>query len=57
MCRTLKIILTSRFGTVEEVIPYLVRRADENSSMVVEKSGREMMLAMRELKRRMGLTV
>lgn len=39
------------FGPVREVMPYLLRRADENTS-VAGQTGRELSLIMRELKRR-----
>ena len=39
------------FGQVKDVIPYLLRRAQENSS-VGEQSGRELSLIRKELKRR-----
>jgi proline dehydrogenase len=39
------------FGPVREVMPYLLRRADENTS-VSGQTGRELSLIMRELKRR-----
>jgi proline dehydrogenase len=39
------------FGPVKDVIPYLLRRAQENSS-VGEQSGRELSLIRKELKRR-----
>ena len=40
------------FGPVKDVIPYLLRRAQENSS-VGEHSGRELVLIRKELKRRL----
>ena len=39
------------YGPVEDVIPYLMRRAQENTS-VAGQSGRELMLITKELKRR-----
>jgi proline dehydrogenase len=39
------------FGPVREVMPYLLRRADENTS-VAGQTGRELSLIMKELKRR-----
>ena len=39
------------FGPVKEVMPYLLRRADENTS-VAGQTGRELSLIMKELKRR-----
>ncbi|MEO9004840.1 MAG: proline dehydrogenase family protein [Ginsengibacter sp.] len=39
------------FGPIKEVIPYLLRRARENSS-VNKRSGRELSLIKKELKRR-----
>jgi proline dehydrogenase len=39
------------FGPMEDVIPYLMRRAQENSS-VAGQTGRELMLIRRELTRR-----
>ena len=39
------------FGPVKEVIPYLLRRADENTS-VAGQTGRELSLIIKELKRR-----
>ncbi len=39
------------YGPVREVIPYLIRRADENTS-VTGQMGRELSLIVRELKRR-----
>lgn len=39
------------FGPVKEVMPYLLRRADENTS-VAGQTGRELSLIMRELERR-----
>ncbi len=39
------------FGPVKEVIPYLIRRADENTS-VAGQTGRELSLIMEELERR-----
>ncbi|MBM3185676.1 MAG: proline dehydrogenase family protein [Bacteroidetes bacterium] len=39
------------FGPIREVMPYLLRRADENTS-VAGQTGRELSLIMRELKRR-----
>ncbi|WP_207423255.1 proline dehydrogenase family protein [Desertivirga brevis] len=41
------------YGTVEEVIPYLLRRAQENTS-VAGQTGRELSLIHRELERRKG---
>ena len=42
------------FGPIEDVIPYLLRRAQENSSMAGQ-TGRELGLIKREIKRRKGL--
>jgi len=39
------------FGPVKEVMPYLLRRADENTS-VAGQTGRELSLIMKELERR-----
>jgi len=39
------------FGPVEDVIPYLMRRAQENTS-VKGQTGRELQLIQKELKRR-----
>jgi len=39
------------FGPVKEVMPYLLRRADENTS-VAGQTGRELSLIMKELDRR-----
>jgi proline dehydrogenase len=39
------------FGPVKEVLPYLLRRADENTS-VAGQTGRELSLLMKELDRR-----
>jgi proline dehydrogenase len=39
------------FGPVKEVMPYLLRRADENTS-VAGQTSRELSLIMRELDRR-----
>jgi proline dehydrogenase len=41
------------FGPVKEVIPYLLRRADENTS-VAGQTGRELSLISAELRRRKG---
>ena len=41
------------FGPVKEVLPYLLRRADENTS-VAGQTGRELSLIMKELERRAG---
>lgn len=41
------------YGPVKEVMPYLLRRADENTS-VAGQTGRELTLLSRELKRRKG---
>jgi proline dehydrogenase len=41
------------FGPVKEVLPYLLRRADENTS-VAGQTGRELGLINAELKRRKG---
>jgi proline dehydrogenase len=40
------------FGPIKDVIPYLLRRARENSS-VGSQSGRELSLVKKELKRRL----
>ena len=42
------------FGPVKEVMPYLLRRADENTS-VAGQTGRELSLIMRELERRKSI--
>jgi proline dehydrogenase len=42
------------FGPVNEVMPYLLRRADENTS-VAGQTSRELSLIMRELERRKSL--
>ncbi len=42
------------FGPIRDVIPYLMRRAQENSS-VSGQTGRELTLIKRELKRRKAL--
>jgi proline dehydrogenase len=39
------------FGPVKEVLPYLLRRADENTS-VAGQTGRELSLIIKELDRR-----
>ena len=39
------------YGPVREVIPYLIRRAEENSS-ITGQTGRELTLLLKELKRR-----
>jgi proline dehydrogenase len=39
------------FGPVKEVMPYLLRRADENTS-VAGQTGRELSLIIKELERR-----
>ena len=39
------------FGPLEEVVPYLMRRAQENSS-VGGQTGRELLLLKKEMKRR-----
>ena len=41
------------YGPVEEVMPYLIRRAEENTS-VAGQTGRELTLIQREIKRRKG---
>ena len=41
------------FGPIREVIPYLMRRAQENTS-VSGQTGRELSLISKELKRRKG---
>ncbi|HSP83126.1 MAG TPA: proline dehydrogenase family protein, partial [Gillisia sp.] len=41
------------FGPVREVVPYLIRRAEENTS-VKGQTGRELSLLMEEKKRRKG---
>lgn len=43
------------YGPIREVMPYLIRRAEENTS-VKGQTGRELSLIMRELKRRKHLT-
>jgi proline dehydrogenase len=42
------------YGPVKEVMPYLLRRADENTS-VAGQTGRELSLIMKERNRRKGL--
>ena len=42
------------FGPIKDVIPYLMRRAQENSS-VAGQTGRELVLIKKELERRQGL--
>jgi len=44
------------FGKVREVIPYLIRRAEENSS-VKGQTGRELALLREEAQRRQGTYV
>jgi proline dehydrogenase len=44
------------YGPIREVMPYLIRRAEENTS-VKGQTGRELNLIMRELKRRKQLAV
>lgn len=44
------------YGPIREVMPYLIRRAEENTS-VKGQTGRELSLIMRELKRRKHSTV
>jgi proline dehydrogenase len=39
------------YGPIREVIPYLIRRAQENTS-VKGQTGRELTLILREMKRR-----
>ena len=39
------------YGPIKEVIPYLIRRAEENSS-ITGQTGRELTLLLKELKRR-----
>ena len=41
------------YGPVKEVMPYLLRRADENTS-VAGQTSRELSLIMKERKRRKG---
>ena len=41
------------YGPVKEVLPYLVRRAEENTSVTGE-AGRELSTVRKELKRRKG---
>jgi proline dehydrogenase len=41
------------FGPIKDVIPYLMRRAEENSS-VNGQTGRELLLIRKELARRKG---
>ena len=43
------------FGPVKEVIPYLIRRAEENTS-VAGQTSRELALISKEMKRRKGIT-
>lgn len=46
------------FGRVEEVLPYLIRRAQENSAILAgEAVAGEMKMLRAELKRRLGLTL
>ena len=46
------------FGAVEEVMPYLIRRAQENSSILAGAAiGDEVAMMRREFVRRLGLTV
>jgi proline dehydrogenase len=42
------------FGPIKDVVPYLMRRAQENTS-VKGQSGRELSLIKKELKRRKSL--
>jgi len=42
------------YGPVREVIPYLIRRAQENTS-VAGQTGRELSLLQQEINRRKGL--
>ncbi|NQX90630.1 MAG: proline dehydrogenase family protein, partial [Flavobacteriales bacterium] len=42
------------YGPIREVIPYLIRRAEENTS-VKGQTGRELSLIMKEMKRRKGI--
>jgi len=44
------------FGAVDEVMPYLIRRAQENSDMLGGVGG-EMAMMRTELVRRLGLTL
>ena len=44
------------FGRVDEVMPYLIRRAQENSSVLAGVAGETSMLRA-ELVRRLGLTL
>jgi proline dehydrogenase len=41
------------YGPIDEVIPYLMRRAQENTS-VAGQTGRELYLIKKEIKRRVG---
>ena len=41
------------YGPVKDVVPYLTRRAEENTS-VAGQTGRELSLISKELKRRKG---
>jgi proline dehydrogenase len=41
------------FGPIDDVVPYMMRRAQENSS-VSGQTGRELALIKKELKRRTG---
>ena len=43
------------YGPVEKVLPYLFRRAEENTS-IEGQSGRELTLVKKELKRRASVT-
>jgi proline dehydrogenase len=42
------------YGPIREVVPYLIRRAEENTS-VKGQTGRELSLIMKEMKRRKEL--
>ncbi|MGB0422717.1 MAG: proline dehydrogenase family protein [Flavobacteriales bacterium] len=42
------------YGPIKEVLPYLIRRADENTS-VKGQTGRELSLILKEMKRRKGI--
>ena len=44
------------YGPVKEVIPYLIRRTEENNS-VADQSGRELLLLKKELKRRQNNSI
>lgn len=46
------------FGAVDEVMPYLIRRAQENSTLLAGAAAQdEQAMTWAELKRRLGLTL